>query len=229
MQIKEVFDQLRFAELSQLSIGGNDPGVIDGTNFERILVHLNTGLTALYKRFYLKEEREFIILVPGTREYTLTGPVLKIEQVLTDGMANEGEKLSLPLNDGMELHSVFTPSAKVLRVPEDLAAGVGENLPEKLRTGMLEVVYRADHPRINHDLGHFDVETIEVALPDSHLLALCYFIASRVHNPIGMSEEFHAGNSYAAKYELECQQLEAQGMRIDRDNSVDRLTRGGWV
>jgi len=68
-----------------------------------------------------------------------------------------------------------------------------------------------------------------VQLPDSHLEALLFFVASRVNNPIGMTNEFNAGNSYAAKFEAACQALEEQGLQVDQDSQNTRLHRGGWV
>ena len=228
MKLQEVFDQLAFGELSQLNIGGAGQGVIDGTNQERVLVHINAGLTALHKRFFLREGRTQVDLVPGTLEYALPGDLLKVERVLTDGVTR-GIPFELGLNDEADRWSVSTPSARMLRVPADIAAGKGDMLPEELRTAHLEVFYRAGHPRIVGGLGHFDPETIDVAIPDSHLMALCYFVASRAHNPVGLANELAFGNTYFQKYELECQALENEGMRIDRDNRLTNFERNGWV
>lgn len=48
MNLQEVFDQLSVGELSMLSVGGNDQGVIDESNWDKVLPHINLGLTALY-------------------------------------------------------------------------------------------------------------------------------------------------------------------------------------
>lgn len=229
MKLKEVFDQLSYGELSMLSIGEAKQGVIDGTNFQRVLVHVNPGLTALHKRFFLKEERIVIPLVPGTLEYELPVQVLKVERVLTDGTACNGEPVEFSLNDVNEKYSVFTPYARILRIHPEITEQAGECLPDVLKTKSIEIVYRADHPKLIYDSGYFNPDDIEINLPDSHLMALCYFIASRVHNPIGMVNEFHMGNSFYTKYEMECRMLEEQGMRIDRDGGNIRLRAKGWV
>ena len=69
----------------------------------------------------------------------------------------------------------------------------------------------------------------EIELPYSHLEALLYFIASRVHNPIGMANEFHAGNSWAAKYEHECVRLEQLNLRVDQGEDNTNFCRNGWI
>ena len=66
-------------------------------------------------------------------------------------------------------------------------------------------------------------------LPDAYLEALLYFVASRINNPIGMTNEFHAGNSYAAKYEQECARLEMLNLEVDQGYQNTRLRAGGWV
>ena len=44
MTLQEIFDQLTYGELSQLSMGGSEAGIIDESNYSRILVHVNLGL-----------------------------------------------------------------------------------------------------------------------------------------------------------------------------------------
>lgn len=241
MQLQEVFAQLTAGEFSQLSIGGADQGVIDSSNYVRILQHINLGLTALYTRFTLKEGRLTLALQDGQDKYRLTSKfavandtslelvryivdtaddrfvddILKVERVLTE------DGVELPLNDLSDTTSLSTPSALVLRVPLDTKS--------RTKSNTLTVVYRANHPKLLAGAGLTDPARDDLALPDSHLLPLLYFVASRVNNPIGMTNEFHAGNSYAAKYEVACQELEGKGLQVDQGSQNDRLHRNGWV
>lgn len=98
------------------------------------------------------------------------------------------------------------------------------------RAVCLRVVYLADHPKIDITAAiDCDSSSYNIELPQTHLLALLYFIGSRVMNPIGMANEFHAGNSYAAKYEAECQRLELDGLQIDNDGSSTSFEEAGFV
>lgn len=236
MKLKEIFDQLTYGELSQMELGGmhNDSPGIEPSRYPMIINHINLGLNALYQRFPLKENSVKVELLPGVYTYTLNGDfsenstsdfqndLIKVERVYTD----TGRELGL--NDENDSLAIITPSLQSIRVPEAIV-NQSHDLPKELLAKSLRVVYRASHPMLS-TTGTINPANIEVELPYSHLEALLYFVASRLHNPIGMTNEFHAGNSYAAKYEMVCQRLEAQNIRADQFNlSSSRLERGGWV
>jgi hypothetical protein len=247
MNLQEIFDQLTYGELSQLAIGGGEAGQVSEENYVRVVPHVNLALTTLFKRFYLKEGRLRVQLVPGKKSYVLHSkyaesnaaslePVkylldsdspfqddlFKIEQVTTDS----GSELFL--NNAASSYSLKTPTQNTLEVPEDIVAQ-GTQLPDWLKTDNLNVVYRANHPKIVvGDAGIYPPD-VNIELPDSHLEALLMFIASRVNNPIGMTNEFHAGNSYYAKYERACQELEGQNLQTDQGSQNTRLRSNGWL
>jgi len=246
MRLSEIFTQLTHGELSQISIGGGEAGAIDDSNYARMLPHVNLGLTALYKRFNLKEGRLIIELIKDKVTYTLLKkfavngggtelvryildtvdePYLedihKVERVYTD----TGFELSL--NDEFNFYSCFTPSYNILRIPEVLVSDSVE-IPEEMATLQLEVVYRANHPLLVYGAG-FDPSMIELELPYSHLEPLLLFIASRINNPIGMTNEHHAGNSYAAKYEQACMLLEQKDLQVNVGGQGNRFSNNGWA
>lgn len=248
MKLNEIFEQLTYGELSQLAIGGSEAGAIDEANYPRILAHINLGLTALYKRFKLKQGRIRLQLIPGKTEYKINSQfaasnrrsretvkylqdteanpfvdnIQKIEVVQTD----DGYELSL--NDASDPFTVVTPTLTSLRFNPELVAQSME-IPDELKTLGLDLVYRAGHINITVGQGFFDPKRVEVELPDSHLEALLLFVASRIHNPIGMQNEFNAGNNYAAKYEQECQRLELLNLEVDTGIQSTGITRNGWV
>ena len=219
MLLSEVFNQLTYGELSQLDIGGRTLGTIQSGDYDKIVPHVNLGLTALYKRFNLKVGKHTLALLANQQTYTLPSDVIKVEQVVTV------KQVPLLLNDQLDEFSVLTPTAKTLWVPLDIVNNVA-SLPEEFKTPTLGLTYRANHAAIA--LFQFNPDTVNVELPDSHLEALLLFIASRVHNPIGMTNEFHAGNSYAAKFEAECKRLETDGLEIDQGTGNQRLRRNGF-
>ena len=246
MKLIEVFNQLTSGELSQLCIGGAAEGEITEANYPKVVNHINLALSSLYKRFYLKEGRVDLIPLKGKSvypihsKYLINNPsgllgylqdtadspfiddILKIESVLTDA------GVELPLNDFMEPLSITTTSPTILRIPSALIVQ-GDSLPDKYKTTKLTVVYRAAHPKIDVDAPTFTPETYELELPESHLEALLLHVASRTHTPTGMVNEFNAGNNYASKYEMVCQQLEQNNYQLDHNNSNHRLLRNGWV
>ena len=247
MKLIEVFNQLTTGELSTLYIGGAAEGEITEANYGKVVGHINLGLTALYKRFFLKEGRVDLDMVSGRSIYPIhskyavsntkskepvkylldsagkfTDDILKIESVLTDAGKD------IPLNDVTDPLSITLTSPTILRIPAALIAQ-GADLPEDYKTSKLTVVYRANHPQIDASVPVFFPDQIELELPESHLEALLLFVASRAHTPGGLVNEFNAGNNYASKYEMECLRLEQFNLQIDHNISNHRLIRNGWV
>jgi hypothetical protein len=224
MNFAEVARQLSYGELSQLAIGKKIQEAPTLDNLTLLTDSVNLGLTAIYKRFNLKEGTATVPLVVGTQSYTLTDPaILKVEKVLTD------LDFPLPLNDEGNIYSCETPSVRVLKLPK-VVADQGRDLPDAYKTSNLKVEYRANHPKlvINTMLAA-GLSNVELELPDPYFQALLFFVASRFHNPVGMENEFHAGNSYYAKFEAECKMLEGNNLEIDDTPTNNRLQRAGFV
>lgn len=254
MKLQAIFDHLTAGEFSQLNIGGSGQGIIDDANMDKVVSHINLGLTDLFTRFELKLGRLVLKLQPGQTSYLLTSKaavskykptvppadpapvpyildsmalpfkddVLLIERVLTDG------DYELPLNRLDMSYSLLTSAMNRLEVPlaivnQDLS------LPRVYLTTNLGLVYRANHPVIDLNTGVADPERIEIELPMSHLTALMYFVASRANNPVGLGQEFNAGNTYAAKYEHECLRLKNDGMEIQQRGNETKFEERGFV
>lgn len=223
MKLQEVFSSLAYGELSQLVLGQHTEGEVNESQYPALVSHINLGLTALYTRFNLKErEMRFPLQADVTTYQLKLDDILKVESVHTE--SNE----ALALNDSTDQYSCFTPSLNVLVVPLDIVNKV-DSLPDELKSDYLYVHYRANHPRLVTVGGYINPLTTEVELPYSHLQALLYFVASRANNPIGMSNEFHAGNSWAAKYEMECARLEGESIEVDAVVANERFSARGWV
>ena len=81
------------------------------------------------------------------------------------------------------------------------------------------------------EAGYFNLSEVVVELPDTHLTALLYFVASRLFNPTGLSGNtaFHEGNNYDAKFEAECERLGDKGYENAEVEDNSRLRRNGWV
>lgn len=248
MKLKDIFDQLSYNEISLLSVGGEDQGVISEKNYPQLVAHVNLGLTALFKRFNLKEGEVSLYLFPTIEHYLLDSrfligntrsrePVRYLKDSLVQPFKDDLLKVErvfvdsgywLPLNDKADALSVHTPRTKLLTVPKDIITK-SNDLPSQYKTSQLKLVYRANHPQIKIPLGYFDPARVEVELPDSYMEALLYFIAARINTPKGLTEEGNIGNNWYAKYETECQRLEEQNLEIDQGVSNTRLIRAGWV
>lgn len=249
MKLAEIFAQLTHGELSQISLGGGAVGEVNKSAYLQLVSHVNLGLTALHKRFTIKENRLILKLTAGVINYplkssyavngiasfvpvrtiqdTVLAPfkddILKVERVLTD------LDWELGLNNESDKYSVFTPAFNSLRIHKDLVTE-SKDLPTWLRTESMTVVYRANHPILTADDDIDSPDDQEVELPDSYMEPLLYFIASRIMNPIGSGQgEMNMGNNYAAKYEQACQAIETANLKVDQGSQSTNLRRNGWV
>lgn len=218
MNLKDIINQLASGELVQLNISGIDPDtpetdmediLISDEYLPRVLNSIQLGLIALYTKFRLKEKCTTITLVPDQYTYILTEPdLLKIETIY-DAEGNE-----LLLNLKHSTNSIRTPNYNTIIVPEGAI------------TLSLTVNYRAKHPKVN-EVG-VDMFS-EIELPDVYMEPLLYFVASRIFNPIGVSNELHEGNNYLSKYNNKCAELESYNMQIDSIGMENKFTDRGWV
>ena len=242
MTLKQIFDLLSHGELSQIDLGGTNG--IEESNWERVLSAVNLGLTELHKRFPLRREQVVLQMQEGQLRYTLDvkfavsnlgnpivtkylidsaadpflGRVLKIEKVF------DASGCELNLN---RLGDAFDQAHSTVRTPNYNTL----ILPTLLPVQALTIEYRGNHPLLIKEPGYFNLEEVTVELPDTHLTALLYFVASRLFNPTGLSGNtaFHEGNNYDQKFEMECQRLEFEGYEISEHEENNRLRRNGWV
>lgn len=240
MKLSEVFDQLAYGELSQMSLVDETTGLVSPAKYASLVSYANFGLTALYKRFPLKENYVTIGLSPGKLVYQIdseadtsfigtndteeefSNDILKIEKVLVSSGAELG------LNNAVDPLSCFTPTATILRVPS-MIVNKSMDLPDELQTDTLKIVYRANHPPIVKTAS-FNPSRVELELPASHLEPLVLFMACRATTPLGVGQfEGLAGNNHYAKYEKACQDIEMLNLRVDQGSQNTRLRQAGWV
>ena len=242
MTLKQIFDLLSQGELSQIHLGGTQG--IDESNWERVLGAVNLGLTELHKRFPLRREQVVLQMQEGQLRYTLDvkhavsnrdnptatkylidsaanpfiGRVLKIYKVF------DASGCELKLN---RVGDAFDQAHSTVRTPSYNTL----ILPTMLPVQALTVEYLGNHPLLVKERGYFNLEDVTVELPDTHLTALLYFVASRLFNPTGLSGNtaFHEGNNYEAKFEAECMRLENDGYENSEQEENCRLRRNGWV
>lgn len=250
MKLSQVFDQLTSGEMSQVFLGGREVGGVREQDYHQVGNHVLLGLTALYKRFNLKQNQLVIKLEPGKYVYPLLqkyavndkyskipvvnrhivdsmsdlfkGDVIKVAKVDTE------DGCTLALGQEWDKYSITLNQMDSIRVPKAIVDG-SSDLPDYLKTDTLTVYYQANHPNYVPLAGFYDPELTQIELPDTHLQALLYYVASRVHNPVGMSAEFNAGNNWFSRYELECKALENSGNYVDNASQHDRVRRNGWA
>lgn len=248
MKLSEIFRQLSYGELSQLNIGGSGSGVIADADYDRLVGCINLGLTALHTRFPLKRKQLTLQVVPGQEVYylkpeftvssdTSDEPVRYILDSVDDPFLEDVLKVEalftavgyeLVLNSRGNAYSAFTPAHGVITLPSVIHSPTGDTESQYL-TDTVVVDYRANHEYLPAGVGMYLADNVEVDLPYQYLQALLYFVASRLHSPMGMVNEMHMGNSFATRYELACQELERYNVGVDQMGNMNKFSNRGWV
>lgn len=216
MNLEDIYTHLAHGELSNLFVG--ESGTILSDQRVKIASSVSLGLIDLYKRLLISEKSEQVTLTQGTQAYALTAEdVINIERI------NDSTGLQVVLNDLSDDHSFM--------VIGDSAFNISDNYLEdnQYTSEEVTVYYRASHPELDLTAVASDPATVNIELPRNYLSALLYYVASRVHTPIGLTNEFHKGNDYLSKYEAEVARLSMSGIPLDRVADHDRFHQNGWV
>ncbi|AHI60147.1 virion structural protein [Erwinia phage Ea9-2] len=234
MKISELYKTLSYGELSNLSIGMDGAGSILEDAKPRILHYANEGLTRLYGRFILKEKDVMIELVDHITNYHLLRmyaesyfdpeevryPYIKdlfnepfTEDVIKILSVYNGVGQKLPLNDNERMDSLFTPTGKILQVPNP-------------KTGVsLSVLYQAKHPELLPN-----DEDQDIHLPQVLEGALVAFIAYKVFSHMNTDVSTAKAQEHMSVYASVCDEVEQHDLvnsSISTTNSCFR--KRGWV
>lgn len=234
MKISELYKTLSYGELSNLSIGMDGVGSILEDAKPRILHYANEGLTRLYGRFILKEKDVMIELVDHITNYHLLRmyaesyfdpeevryPYIKdlfnepfTEDVIKILSVYNGVGHKLPLNDNERSDSLFTPTGKILQVPNP-------------KTGVsLSVLYQAKHPELLPN-----DEDQDIHLPQVLEGALVAFIAYKVFSHMNTDVSTAKAQEHMSVYASVCDEVEQHDLvnsSISTTNSCFR--KRGWV
>jgi|TARA_B110000908_G_scaffold63009_2_gene76567 hypothetical protein len=226
MTLDDIYNQLGHGELRELFVGGksiDEPSWgITSENYPILFPSVQLGLTELHKRFLLRAEEVIVPLVTNQTSYVITVPSLfKIERVYGTYREKEYE---IPMNEPTTLEAIRNTSYNSLLVPTNETEA-----PWLKETTSLRVVYRGDHPVIDTAVAAVTPANVDIELPLVYMEPLLLYIASRIHNPIGLTNEFHNGNNYAAKFEASIAQLKSQNYEIDSSDMGDLLYDRGFV
>ncbi len=224
MKLKYIIDSLKYGELSQLytdNFSENDYG--------KILSHINLGLTELHKRFLIRNGSVNILTLDGLNLYVLDSKYSSesFDSLVTPYLLDSDNPFK---NDVLKIDSVTENGNDLLQSGE--AKVINYNsiyLYSNVADRVITVGYRASHPFIEVKDSYFDLDEEEVSIPNSHLEALIYYVASRMLNPYNQPNTMHEGNNYAAKFEKACKLLEETDYNLVEGYSFNRFTSNGWV
>jgi len=251
MLLSDIFQQLQQGELSNLSMGNRDERGIRPCDYNKILPHINLGLTELYKRFNLKNNEVVVQQYDHIQTYHLDSRYAQ---------TSIPNPITIPLG-GLEISkyyimdSIYQPfTDDVLRI-EAIHNELGEELyinqdrsyykgsdkywsvntpayntiqvPYPENENQMIVTYRACHVPIVMDESS-NLSRIHVPISQSYLEPLLMYVASRVYTNLGTNEG-NEGNNYTAKYEASMQRITELNLKNNEDTFNIKLAENGWV
>lgn len=242
MNLMEVFDQLSQGEIKDLYMGGLEGNKIISDDYPRIIPHVNLALMELSKRFPIHTRTLYIEQHPDIKVYFIDpkyaeSNIASVEPIkyikdLDDPFKNnliqieeviDEEGVRYSINDRNDCEGLSLPHHNGIRLKQDPVAG-----------RMLEVVYRANHPKIllsevAATLSHEDLANIDIDIPMAYMEPLILYIASRHFAGLPPTEGVKDSSVYLLQFEASCKKIAELGIR-STDNTLDKkLINNGWV
>ena len=236
MNVQDLFQQLSYGELSNLSMAQQVPGQISADQQAKVLIAVNNALMRLYSRFILREKDVVIEMQSGVTNYHLlsrysetgyvpggqiTYPYIKdlnkepfTEDVIRilSVFSSTGEEL--PLNDMDHPKSVFTPQLGVLQVPKPTPGQA------------LGVVYQARPEKL--ELGNFSSQNVPI--PETLEEALKAYVGYKIFAAINSQEATAKAADFLGIFESICSEVEAKDLVANSvSNTNTRFIKGGWI
>lgn len=231
MKLEQLFKNLSYGELSNLSIGNEGAGYISADDIPKLVMYTNQSLTALYTRFilnyrelvlksydhiafyYLRPEFAQSNELPAHKKYIIdspmepfTGDVIRVLQVF-----NEVGK-ELPLNDNEQYAAVYTPQYDCIQ------------LTHPCNDDVFSVHYQATHPALKDD----DL-CQEIRIPFFLEEALQAHVAYKVFSHMNGQENSAKSQEHMQRYENICLEvMEKDLVHTSVSNTNIKSYKWGW-
>lgn len=221
MRLSTLFGQLESSELNQLSCIDPVTGKIKPEKYKDIVSVMNQGMVDLHTRFKLKIGTVTVPIEADTAEYDLAkiDPYVRARFLQLHDVRDEHDRV-LPTGGYGGHHINFITTMKMV---------VPENLRRVYPIRQVVVQYRAMPAAIGNCDCEVDPEFDEVDLPQPYVWALCLYIASRLHTPVGLQDGTYRVNAFLGLYNAECTRLKDENVELDYQQDMGHLRRGGWA
>ena len=214
MKLEKLLKDLAYGELRNLSMATDVLGEIQERERPSVVLAIEDALLRLHSRFILRTKNVLIRMHSHITYYHFLkrfaesqypdageefpyimdlGKEQFEEDVIKVLGAYTSSGVELPLNDGDQLFSIFTPETNMVQIPSPQGGAA------------LSISYQARHVPITGELDQ------EITVPDVLVYALRCFVAYRVYTSIGTAEATNKGQEHLMNYETQCQEA------IDRD------------
>ena len=236
MRLSELFEYLKYGELSQLSIAGEEQGVINSVNQSRLISAINLGMVELHKRFPIKMGLAIVQQMSALTTYHLdsryaytnphnTDPSVFYKYIIDseltpftddvliiEAVSDENERF-YTLNEDQDCDTIITTGALTINVPNP-----GLELA-------LFVNYRAAPEKISNTVTN--PEDVYIEIPQQYLDPLLSFVAHRFF--VSANASHPEAGLYFSKFEAACKLIDNKGLRHKNGNMNTRLGCNGWL
>lgn len=206
MKLSYILEMLASAELSNLHLVDADLLNIKPEKMPIVLRSINSGLNDLHTRFLIAKNIVEIPVIAGENTY----------EIIAD--------------DFIELLNVYIDDIPMVSNSHFTLLNVNRfRLKEKLGIlSTLRVEYKAKHRVLTEVDLAMDAN---VNLPDSHLNALLYFVASKLYTSAvnQMDGDLNEGAAYMRKFMDEVSLLENQGIDVEELEPMNNFNSRGFV
>lgn len=235
MNLEYVLDHLKEGELSAANLGNDGEDGVNSNNVSKVIGFINMGLVSLYTRFDLRTESALIRYLPDVKQYELSSDFADSNTASTSTkyiIDSEEEKFS---DNVLQIQKVFNETLQqeffLNEANQDMKVTTSSfntfTLPTLDEGTIVKVNYRASPKRLR-TTGRC-VEDQLIALPVSHLQALCYYVAARYYGSRGGMESMNESNNYHIKFTQECEFLHNNGVYRQENTELTSFQKGGWV
>lgn len=221
MKLMTVFSQLETSELNQLSCVDQATGKIKPEKYQAIVDVMNQGLVDLHTRFKLRVGTVTVPIDPTVAQYDLS----KFDPHVKGRF--------LQLHDVRDEHNRVLPTGGYGGHNINFVTNMQMVVPENLRTvypiKQVVVQYRSLPQKVGDCYGDIDPECVDVDLPVSYMWALCLYIASRLHTPVGLQDGTYRTNAFLGLFQAECNRLKEENVELDYQDDASQFRRGRWA
>ncbi len=243
--LQEIFDDLAFGELANVSIGvSKTTGSLEESAYPKIISAINLALTALYERFNLRQSKLILHEQDEIDLYYLRSSRLSdIAYMDEDQYIEEAESeeelfkddiikvlelyddsgVRIPLNEVVAPEtdiSCYTPAFDVLQVKSSLPSQI------------IHIEFQAYYPKIVLT-EKLDPEKYILHIPSYIKEPLLAYVAARFFkgkSSTANEGENHPTKTFMAQYENACTKIELFGLaNINKDNVDQKFEEEGWA
>lgn len=214
MNVGDLFQNLSFGELSNLSIGMEGAGTISAEGRPKIVGFANKALTQLHSRFTQRIDEVLVEMQEGVQRYVLASRFAVSHTTPPQVGAYILDSVEEPFQDNviriLSIEDTNPPqdNPDVLPIEARAMAHSTVFVREPRAGGVLRVEYQANHPRLSIPVDETKVISLAPVLEE----ALELLVAAKVYSSMNGEGHLAKSRELLAAYEGICQTVDLESL-----------------